>query len=162
MLPGQIPSPWFRANQQLHQTSPELARALLMDSFAYSGEPRWVPPDAADDATLATLIALLPRPLPTGNADAQHALEDILIRLGEHDTAAHYAAESYRRAPSPISALAVARSAAALGDRDTALGWLRAAQSLASPGWILQALQQAPELARLASGPATTGGFGTR
>jgi Zn-dependent protease len=162
MLPGQIPSPWFRANQQLHQTSPELARALLMDSFAYSGEPRWVPPDAADDATLATLIALLPRPLPTGNSDAEHALEDILIRLGEHDTAAHYAAESYRRAPSPISALAVARSAAALGDRDTALGWLRAAQSLASPGWILQALQQAPELARLASGPATTGGFGTR
>ncbi len=162
MLPGQVPSPWFRANQQLHQTNPELARAVLMDSFAYTGQAQWLPPDAADERTLAPLVALLPRPLPTGNAEAEQALADILIRLGDYDTAAHYAADSYRRSPSPITAMAVARSAAALGDRDTAIGWLRAAQSLANPAWILQALQQAPELAQLASGPATAGGFGTR
>jgi Zn-dependent protease len=162
MLPGQVPSPWFRANQQLHQTSPDLARAVLVDSFAYNGQPQWLPPDAADDQTLATLVGLLPRPLPTGNPDSEHALADILIRLGDYDTAAHYAAESYRRSASPISALAVARSAAALGDRETAMGWLRAGQSLASPAWIAQALQQAPELAQLASGSATAGGFGAR
>ena len=162
MLPGQIPSPWFRANQQLLQTGPDLARGVLMDSFAYTGQPQWLPPDAADEATLARLVALLPRPLPTGNLESEHALADILIRLGDYDTAAHYAADSYRRSPSPISALAVARSAAALGDRETALGWLRAAESLANPAWISQALQNAPGLAQLASGPAPAGGFGTR
>ncbi len=73
MLPEQIPSPWFRANQQLHQTSPELARAVLLDSFAYTGQPRWLPPDAADLDTLRTLVALLPRPLPTGNTHAEQS-----------------------------------------------------------------------------------------
>ena len=101
-----------------------------------------MPPDAADERTLRTLVDLLPRPLPTGNPHAEHTLADILLRLGDYDTAAHYAADSYRRSPSPISAFAVARSAAALGDRDTALGWLRAAESLAAPAWINQALQQ--------------------
>ena len=48
MLTGQVPSPWFRANQQLNQTSPEIARAVLVDDFASTSPPRWVPPDAAD------------------------------------------------------------------------------------------------------------------
>ena len=74
--------------------------------------------------------------------------------------AAHYAADSYQRSPSPMSAFAVARSAAALGDRDTAVGWLRAAQNLAAPGWIDQALQQAPQLAHFIA--ATSGDLGAR
>jgi Zn-dependent protease len=151
MLPDQVPSPWFRANQQLHQTSPELARAVLLDSFSYDGQPRWLAPDAADEATLKTLVALLPRPLPTGNPHAEQTLADILVRIGEYDTAAHYAADSYGRAASPIAAFAVARSAAALGDRDTAIGWLRAAESLATPAWISHALRGAPQLDELAS-----------
>ena len=61
-----------------------------------------------------------------------------------------------------MAALAVARSAAALGDRDTAIGWLRAAESLASPDWINMALQSAPELAHLAGGPAAAGELGSR
>ena len=162
MLPEQIPSPWYRANQQLHQTSPEIARAVLLDSFAYSGQPRWLPPDAADEQTLRTLVDLLPRPLPTGNPQAEQALAGILVRLGEYDTAAHYAADSYRRSPSAIAAFAVARSAAALGDSATALGWLRAAEDLASPAWINQALQQAPVLAQLAGASANAGEFGSR
>ncbi len=160
MVPEQIPSPWFRANQQLHQTSPELARAVLLDSFAYTGQPRWLPPDAADQGTLRTLVDLLPRPLPTGNPHAEQALAGILVRLGDYDTAAHYAADSYRRSPSPISAFMIARSAAALGDRDTAIGWLRAAETLASPEWIGQSLRQAPELARLAGRRAPAADLG--
>jgi Zn-dependent protease len=160
MLPEQVPSPWYRAYQQLHQTSPQLARAVLVDDFADHRPLRWVPPEAADDRTLATLVALLPRPLPTGNAHSEHALADILIRLGDYDTAAHYAADSYRRSPSPMSAFAVARCAAALGDRETAVGWLRAAQTLASPDWIDDALEQAPQLAHLVA--ATSGDLGTR
>ena len=162
MLPEQIPSPWYRANQQLHQTSPEIARAVLLDSFAYTGQPRWLPPDAADEQTLRTLVDLLPRPFPTGNSQAEQTLAGILVRLGEYDTAAHYAADSYRRSPSPIAAFAVARSAAALGDSPTALGWLRAAEDLASPAWINQALQQAPVLAQLAGASANAGEFGSR
>ena len=162
MLAGQVPSPWFRANQQLHQTSPDIARAVLVDDFATTGPPRWLPPDAADEGTLRTLVALLPRPLPTGNPHAEHALAGILLRVGQYDVAAHYAADSYRRSASPVSALVVARSAAALGDRDTAIGWLRAAESVASPAWIAQALQYAPELAQIAGGATPAGDFGTR
>lgn len=162
MLPEQVPSPWFRAFQQLHQTSPEIARDVLVNDFAYTGPPRWIPPHTADEETLKTLVALLPHPLPTGNPHAEQTLADILLRVGQYDTAAHYAADSYRRTASPISALTVARSAAALGDRDTAIGWLRAAESMASPGWIAQALQHAPELAKLRTGAAAAGDFGAR
>jgi Zn-dependent protease len=158
MLPEQVPSPWFRANQQLHQTSPDLARAVLLDSFAYSGPTRWMPPDAADTATLQTLVALLPRPLPTGNPHSEQTLADILLRLGRYDEAAHYAADSYRRSASPDAALAVARAAASLGDRDTAIGWLRAAEGLTDPAWISHALRRAPELAGLSGGGAATAG----
>ena len=162
MVPNQIPSPWYRAYQQLHQTSPEIARAVLLDSFAYTGQPLWLPPDAADEQTLRTLVALLPRPLPTGDPHAEQALAGILVRLGEYDTAAHYAADSYHRSPSTLTAFAVARSAASLGDRETALGWLRVAENLAPPGWINHALQHAPALAQLADESAPAGEFGSR
>ena len=120
------------------------------------------PPDAADEQTLRTLVALLPSPLPTGNPYAEQALAGILVRLGEYTTAAHYAADSYQRSPSAIAAFAVARSAAALGDRQTAIGWLHAAENLASPAWINQSLQQAPTLAQLARESATAGEIGSR
>jgi Zn-dependent protease len=160
MLTGQVPSPWYRANQQLHQTSPEIARAVLLDDFASSSPPRWVAPETADETTLRSLVNLLPQPLPTGNAHAEHALAGILLRLGQYDAAAHYAADSYRRTASPIPAMVVARSAAALGDRETATGWLRAAESLASPGWIAQQLRSAPGLAQLAGRTVAAGDFG--
>jgi Zn-dependent protease len=160
MVTGQVPSPWYRANQQLQQTSPEIARAVLMDDFASTGPARWVPPETADVATLRKLVALLPQPLPTGNTHAEQTLAGVLLRIGEYDTAAHYAGDSYGRAASPISAMVVARSAAALGDRDTATGWLRAAETLASPGWIDQQLRGAPELAQIAGRTPTAADFG--
>ncbi len=162
MLSEQVPSPWFQAYQFLHHGDAEGARATLVRAFSYTGTIRWMPPEAADEGTLASLVALLPRPLPIGNPYAEHALADILLRLGEYDQAAHYAADSYRRSASPMAALAVARSAAALGDRTTATGWLRAAENLATPAWMNQALQNAPELARLAEGPAAAGDLGSR
>jgi Zn-dependent protease len=149
MVPGQVPSPWYRANQYLTADDPIGARDMLLHSFREDGAPRWMPPDAADERSLEALVNLLPRPLPVGNPHAEHVLAGILLRLGEYDTAAHYAADSYRRNASPSSALAVARAAAALQDKPTALGWLRAAEGLATPVWINQALQHAPELARL-------------
>ena len=162
LIPQQVPSPWFRAYQHLHHGDPASARAELLAGLTDPGAPRWMPPQAADERTLESLLALLPRPLPLGNTYAEHSMTGVLLRLGSYDEAAHYAAESYRRSPSPISALAVARAAAALGDRDTALGWLRAAESLASPAWMNEALQAARELAQLAGGPAAAGDLGSR
>jgi Zn-dependent protease len=157
MLPDQIPSPWFRAWQQLHQEGPETARAVLLEPFAMPGPIRWLPPDAADERVLGTLVELLPDPLPIGNPWAEHVLADILLRLGQYERAAHYAADSYRRSASPASALAVARSAAALGDRDTAIGWLRAAETVGDPVWMRHALRRAPELGRMFGGAAAAG-----
>lgn len=161
MVPEQIPSPWFRAAQQLRQVGPDVARAVLLESFSYAGPPRWLPPDAADEQTLGQLVALLPHPLPVGNPYAEQALAGILLRLGQYETAAHYAADSYRRANSAVSAFAVARAAAVLGDRETAIGWLRVAEGLADPSWIQHAMRRAPELERL-SGGAAAGGLGSR
>lgn len=155
-MPGnQLPSPWYRAHQQLTQGDPTTARALLLDPFADRNAPQWVAPDGASERTLEPLVALLPRPLPIGNVHAEHVLTGILLRLGDYDTAAHYAADSYRRSPSPVSAMAVARSAAALDDRDTAIGWLHAAERIADPVWFRQALQQGPELDRLSDPTAS-------
>jgi hypothetical protein len=47
-----------------------------------------------------------------------------------------------------------------LGDRTTADGWLRAAESMASPGWIAQQLRGAPELAQITDRTAIAGDFG--
>ena len=163
MVAEQIPSPWYRAYQQLHQAGPDVARAVLLEPFRTSGPPRWIPPpDAADERILADLVALLPEPLPIGNPYAEQALTGILLRLGQYERAAHYAADSYRRANSPMAAFAVARAAAALGDRDTALGWLRAAEDLSDREWIQLAMRRAPELDRLTGGPAAAGDLGSR
>lgn len=160
MIPEQVPSPWYRAYQQLQTTGPETARGVLVEAFTDPVRPRWLAPDAADEETLKTLVALLPRPLPTGNPHAEHVLAGVLFRIGDYETAAHYAADSYRRSPSPTPAFVIARSAAALGDRNTAVGWLRAAENLANPEWIAQALHSAPELAQLTGRPAPTADLG--
>lgn len=124
---GLVPSPWYRASQQLRQAQPDIARHVLVDDFAQHDPPNWWPPDMAAPAQLAPLVALLPRPFPTGRTYSEHALANILLRLGEYDDAAHYAAASFASTPSSATAAIVARSAAALGDRHTALGWLNAA-----------------------------------
>jgi hypothetical protein len=152
LIPGQDPSPWYRASLQLRQGDADAARATLVQSFAGSAPPRWVAPDAADVPMLDALVALLPRPLPTGNAHAEHVLAGILLRVGQYDAAAHYAAASYHRAQSPVAALLVARAAAALQDQETAVGWLRVAEGLSSPAWMDHALRQSPELLRLGGG----------
>ena len=107
MLPGQVPSPWYRANQQLQQTSPEMARAVLLDDFADPRPPRLVAARRSRRPDPGHVGRLLPRPLPTGNPHAEQVLGDILLRLGQFDAAAHYAAESYQR--SAIADLGVHR-----------------------------------------------------
>jgi Zn-dependent protease len=151
---GQLPSPWFRAAQQLRAGHHDTARQVLLADFDDTDEPNWWPPDAAPVQVLDDLVALLPEPLPTGRLYSEFVLAGVLLRLGRHETAARYAGQAYRTHPSPMLALAVARGAAALDDRPTALGWLRAAvgSSSASEG-LRQAVASAPEFDALRDDP---------
>ncbi len=124
---GQLPSPWFRAAQQVVSGHPDTARALLIADFADQAEPSWWPPDAAPVQTLHDLVELLPEPLPNGRVYSEFVLAGVLLRIGQHARAARYAGAAYGSHASPMLALAVSRGAAALDDRATALGWLRAA-----------------------------------
>ena len=143
---GQIPSPWFRAKQQLDAGDTEVASQLLIADFTDPTEPNWWPPDAAPERELESLVALLPRPLPTGRTYSEFALAGVLLRLGDYDTAARYAAECYHRHPAPMLALCVSRAAAALGDRDVAMGWLRTAVGAApASDGLRHAVQRADE-----------------
>ena len=63
-------------------------------------------------------------------------------------------------ADAPENPLPFARSRARRALAGRAIGWLRAAENLSNPEWIGQALQRAPELARLSGRPATAGDFG--
>ena len=151
---GALPSPWFRAAQQLDQGHAAVARDLVLADFREPHPPTWWPPDTAPTDRIAAVAALLPRPLPTGHLLGEHTLGNVLLRIGAHDEAAHYAAGSFQRRRTTTSALTVARAAAALGDRDVALGWLRAAVDAdTDPAGAAHTIDLAPELAGLRTDP---------
>jgi Zn-dependent protease len=144
---GDVPSPWYRAYQQLQQGHPDVARDVLLADFAETGPTNWSPPDAAPAEALAELVDLLPRPLPHGRLYGDLVLAYILLRLGDNETAAGYAAETYARTPSTDAALVVARAAGSLGDPDTTVGWLRAAfDAGTNMDGLEAAVESAPEL----------------
>jgi Zn-dependent protease len=152
--PGTVPSPWFRAHQQLAAGWADVARDLIVADLRGAAEPGWWPPDAAPRQALSDLVDLLPDPLPTGRAFAEYVLADVLLRVGRHGDAARYAAAAFDRHPSALLAMCTARGAAALGDRTTALGWLRVAVRLAQPAATVQhLLRHAPELQSLRDDP---------
>lgn len=150
LLDGQVPSPWFVAHRHLRAGHPELARDVLLADFAAQRDPSWWPPDAAAERDLEALVGLLPRPLPTGSPYSEYVLSGILLRLGEYPEAAHYAAAAYGRRPAPSLAINVARAGAALGERSTALAWLRTARNSTANVATLQAtVEQADEFDQL-------------
>jgi Zn-dependent protease len=154
---GLVPSPWFRAAQQLRQGFPEVARDVLVADFADPSPPDWWPPDAAPVDDLRRMVALLPQPLPAGRIYSEHVLSNILVRLGLHDDAARYAADSFARHRSTTTAAVVARAASALGDTGTALGWLRAAlEADTDPDGLAITMDHAPELAAVRDDPQFT------
>ncbi|MDO8391769.1 MAG: hypothetical protein Q7V57_14925 [Actinomycetota bacterium] len=150
---GHVPSPWYRAHQQLSHGHSEIARDVLLADLASDEPVNWWPPDAAPTAALAALVALLPTPLPQGRAFSAFVLSGVLLRLSEYEAAAHYAARSYDHGRAPMSALHVARAAAALGDHPTAVGWVRTAAQNAPLDVIRVAVAAAPEFAALRGTP---------
>jgi len=154
MPDGLVPSPWYRADQQLRQGEPDVARQILLSDLADTTPPNWWPPDHAPTDRLAATVALLPRPLPQGRTYSEHALAHVLLRIGHHRDAAHYASLSFTRQRSTSMAAVVARAAAALGDRDTAIGWLAAAiEADTDLDGLAATLDGAPELAGLRADP---------
>ena len=143
---GQLPSPWYRAHQQLTQGHPDVARQVLVADFAEEDTPDWWPPDAAPEMALDDLVHILGDPLPVGRTYSEFVLASVLLRLGDFEQAADYAAAAYSREPSPMLAVCVSRAAAALGDRGVALGWLRAAVGQGPPSdGLRHAASNAPE-----------------
>jgi Zn-dependent protease len=140
--PGVSVSPWFRAATLLRSGKPDQAGLLLANDFANPGQANWLPPKDASERELEQLVATLPQPLPTGNPYSEMVLANVLTRLGEYDRGAHYAAALYSRHPAAIPAATVAQCAAALGQHDLAINWLRTASSSADTTGLLQMLDK--------------------
>jgi Zn-dependent protease len=150
---GAVPSPWYRAWQQVQSHHPEVARDVILADFVDPQPPKWNPPDAAPDLALSQLVAALPRPLPQGRAYSTYVLSSVLLRLRLHQEAAFYAAAAHAVHRSPMFAVHVARAAAALGDRGTALGWLRTAVNQLPPDASIEAITSANEFEQLRHDP---------
>jgi Zn-dependent protease len=155
LVPGQQLSPWYQAHRARLAGRPDEARRILADDISAPASGAWWPPDAAPGDDLRELVSLLPRPLPSGNPFSEHVLADVLLRAGDFDSAGRYAAATHGRTRSAASALMVARAAASMGDRDSAVQWLGAALAAAttSSDAVADAVDQAPELARLRNDP---------
>lgn len=153
-----LPSPWFRAAQQLRAGHPDVARDILLADLL-DRRPEadvWWPPEVAPTDELGALVDLLPTPLPAGRPWSTAALCEILLRLGRNHDAGTLAATAYAAERSGAMALTVARAAARLHDRPTAIAWLRTAAAHLSRFELDAALSAAPELRPLAADPAVT------
>lgn len=149
---GTVPSPWFRAWQQLQAGERQAALHVLLLDLADTEPVNWWPPDAAPVETLARVAEVLPSPIPQGRSFSAFVLSGVLLRVGRHDEAARYAAAAYEANRAPMLAVHVARAAAALGHRATALAWLRTASST-SPDLVATAIDAAREFDSLRHDP---------
>jgi Zn-dependent protease len=112
-----------------------------------------VPTPLADDE-LHRLLAVVPRPLPTGDPWNEYVLTNLLVHGGAYREAATYGAESYARTSQPLLAATIARAAGGLGDEATAIAWLRAAvNDGTSAQGVLTVIDRAPELAAVRQRP---------
>jgi hypothetical protein len=95
---------------------------------------------------------VLAPPIPQGRSYSAFVLSGVLLRVGRHEEAARYAASAYDTARAPMLAVHVARAAAALGQRTTALAWLRTASGT-TPDLVAHAIETAPEFDSLRHDP---------
>ncbi|MFK8025430.1 MAG: hypothetical protein AB8G26_15840 [Ilumatobacter sp.] len=148
-------SAWDVAADALESGRQGKARRTLVAALSH---PQPTTPERDVDLRidqLVELVELLPRPFPHGDPGNEYLLANVLLRLRRFDDAAHYAARSYSANPNSLSASQVARAAAALGDRVTAIGWLEtAADAGTSPAGLAMIIDGAPELAALRHDPA--------
>jgi len=73
-------------------------------------------PAPLPDAELRSLLAALPRPLPTGDPWNEYVLTNLLVHARDYREAASYGAASYGANAQPLLAATIARAAGGLGD----------------------------------------------
>lgn len=146
-------SPWAEADRALVAGKSGKARRLLTAALSHQHDQRPQPITISHE-NLGALVDLLPDPLPYGDPTNEYILANVLISIGRFETAAHYAAASFERAPNTLSASAVARASGALGDEATAIGWLTAAANAGtSPLGLASVIDGSPELVGLRTHP---------
>jgi Zn-dependent protease len=150
---GTVPSPWFRAWQQLERGDATTACHVIVADLNDTELINWWPPDAAPLDALRQLVTVLPSPPPQGRSFSAYVLSGVLLRVGRYEDAAHYAAAAYGATRAPMLAVHVARGAAALGNRGTALAWLRTAATGTPPDALANAVGQASEFDSLRHDP---------
>ena len=150
----EVRSAWEVAAAALDSGRDSKAQRTLVAALTH---PQPIPPSSRlslSRAQAEALIDLLPEPLPHGDPGNEYVLANLLHSTGRHAMAAEYAASSYGRHPNTLSAVIVARSAGALGDDDTAIAWLRAAdEGATAPPALADAIDRAPELERVRAHP---------
>jgi hypothetical protein len=152
---GAVPSPWFRAWQQLQAGDRAAAQHVVLLDLADTEPVNWWPPDAAPEEALRAVLEVLPTPLPSGRPYSSYVMSGVLLRVGRHEEAAHYAATAYNTSRQPMLAVHVARAAAAMGHRSTAIGWLKTA-SQSQPDVVLDAVHAAKEFDAYRNDPEFT------
>ncbi len=147
-------SPWHDADAALRAGRPQKARRILVNALSHHRPDQPPPPVTLPTSDVAQLIELLPDPLPFGDPWNEYVLANQLMRIGRFEDAAHYAAAGYARHPHTLAAATVARAAAALGDEQTALGWLRTAAEVGtSPIGLASIIDGSPELLGIRNHP---------
>jgi Zn-dependent protease len=140
-------SPWADAHAALAAGKANKARNILVAALTQHRPDRPPQPVTLTPAEVGELIDLLPDPLPSGDPWNEYILANQLMRLGRFEAAAHYAADGYARHPHTLAAATVARAAGALGDQQTAIGWLHtAADAGTSPQGLATIIDDSPEL----------------
>jgi Zn-dependent protease len=143
--------PWVVAVAWLRDGKVDEARQQLVSHLTRPPQQpltMWTLDEVAE-RDLEAVVALLPVPFPFGNPAAEVELVNILVRLGEYDTAARWGAEVFNRRPSSVAAILVARSAAALDQPDLTVRWLNAGVRCEGPDLVVEAIDEAPELSGL-------------
>ena len=150
-------SVWDDAAASLDAGKEGKARRTLLAALSHP-QPTPTATELQINASQAeALIDLLPEPLPHGDPGNEFVLANLLLSTRRFDEAAHYAAGSYGRNPNTLSALIVARAAAALHDQATTIGWLQsAAQANTSPNALASAIDTAPEFGGVRDHPEVT------
>ncbi|MEM9517208.1 MAG: site-2 protease family protein [Actinomycetota bacterium] len=147
-------SPWRTAADAVAAGRSGKARRVLVGALTQpndAGRPSRF--DLTADEALAVLD-VLPEPYPSGNSWNEYILANVLIAARRYEDAAHYAADSYHRHPHALIAAAVARAAAGLGDRATAVGWMRTAVDERSPAsGVASVIDSSPEFAGIRNDP---------
>ena len=106
MLGGNKPpvSPWRSAADAMQAGREGKARRILVSALSQPRPDRRPAPLDLNREEAEGLVSVLPEPLPSGDPLNEYLLASLLVGVGRHEDAAHYAADSYHRHPNALVA----------------------------------------------------------